>query len=351
MSIEECKWISFDAGDLKGISLYTTDSYSKTYDGGNTDSEMMASIQNDNPSGKTIFDIGAYIGASSLVFSRMVGEKGSVIAFEPNPYNLVRTKKNLLKNKGLGDRVQTFTYALSDNNGVVKMHLSKNIDGGHSSTSRINNAHSAIRNEYLPDGFVDIDVNVKKLDDFVKETGIVPDILKVDIEGAEHLLLAGALNTLGRYHPTFYIEIHSEYCAIRCYEILKEYGYKFSILREEEDNRVMVRATVPSSKVAIGSTVEIHESDLKLQNALDSLARLSREVGSSKARLSELDKKLEERRKKITDLNSDLSVVKSELIIKDNELKGLYCSRSWTMTRPLRRLGDLFKNVKNRFTK
>ena len=42
--------------------------------------------------------------------------------------------------------------------------------------------------------------------------------------GAEYDFLLGALETMKKYRPIFYIEIHSEFCAIRCFEILRSEG-------------------------------------------------------------------------------------------------------------------------------
>lgn len=48
--------------------------------------------------GKTVFDIGAFNGIFTLFFARAVGEKGKVVAFEPNPSLCKTIKENLLLN-------------------------------------------------------------------------------------------------------------------------------------------------------------------------------------------------------------------------------------------------------------
>ena len=48
---------------------------------------------------KVVWDIGAHFGYNSLVYSKLVGSKGKVIAFEPNTFNYERLAKNIKKNE------------------------------------------------------------------------------------------------------------------------------------------------------------------------------------------------------------------------------------------------------------
>lgn len=336
------RWLKFSSGNLSGIRLFMTEAYSENYENGDTDFEMMKSIEDSKPSGKTIFDVGAFIGASSLVFSKMVGDGGSVIAFEPNPYNLKRMNKNLEGNPILGRRVKTFTFALSDSNDNTSMFLSENVDCGPSSTSRINNSHSTIRNEDLPEGFMNVDIENKKLDDFIKSTELKPDIIKVDIEGAEHLLLAGALNTLEKYHPTLYIEMHSEYCAIRCYEILRDLGYTLTIIREENDNRVMVRAQFDPSTNKTNMPTDIRGYFLQLQNTQALLLKQIEKTSSFEGRV------LAKKENELNNLKNNLDSLRNETELMKNKLEEICDSNSWKITRPVRVIVQAIKSVRSK---
>jgi hypothetical protein len=98
--------IEFNTGILEGISLYTTRDYQNVaYPDGNTDLQMMNDIKLNNPFGKTIFDIGTFVGSSCLAFSKLVGKKGKVYGFEPNPFNRNRAFLNLSKNKTLSENI------------------------------------------------------------------------------------------------------------------------------------------------------------------------------------------------------------------------------------------------------
>ncbi len=122
------------------------------------------------------------------------------------------------------------------------MTISSDIDKGYSSTSRIDVSHPKIKNKDLPPGFFDVDVKIRTLDWFVESTGIIPDLIKIDIEGAEYSLLRGGLKTLQKNRPILFIELHSEFCALQCSLLLQDLDYQILLLKEEMDNRLMIKA-------------------------------------------------------------------------------------------------------------
>jgi len=147
----DLKWVIFKEGVLEGISLFLTEEYKKiAYPSGNTDTQMMEDISTMNPIGKTIFDVGTFVGASALVFSKFVGKEGKVIGFEPNPFNRNRSFLNLSHNPSLAQKISIYPYALGKENRNEKMVLSSEIDKGYSSTSRLKGSHSTLRDSELP---------------------------------------------------------------------------------------------------------------------------------------------------------------------------------------------------------
>jgi hypothetical protein len=69
-------------------------------------------------------------------------------------------------------------------------------------------------------------VEVRRLDTLVQEGAIPgPNVIKVDVEGAEAKVLAGARLTLERYAPHLVIEFHGLSCAHQAVAILAELGY------------------------------------------------------------------------------------------------------------------------------
>jgi FkbM family methyltransferase len=189
-----------------------------------------------------IFDVGGFMGITGMLFSKLSAENSKIVIFEPNPYNYDRILENLSLNFYLSKNIEVSNIALSDKNGTINMLLSINIDNGHSSTSRIENSRSKINDTDLPSGFFNIQVKTQTLDNFVKINEVVPDIIKVDIEGAEHFFLLGAVETIRKYKPVIYIEFHSEYCTLNCIYQLLKMGYKIEVLKEENDNRILAKA-------------------------------------------------------------------------------------------------------------
>ena len=59
------------------------------------------------------------------------------------------------------------------------------------------------------------------IDDTVKITGHIPDMISIDVEGSEWMVLRGAVKTLEDHHPRIYLSLHPEFL----YEIYKEYGF------------------------------------------------------------------------------------------------------------------------------
>ena len=235
--------INFVEGNLAGLSVFLTDEYKETFfPGENYDKELFDSIHQKEIENQVVFDVGGFMGISSLIFAKLAGPSGRVITFEPNPWNQNRIFINLSHNQDLAQKILVFPYGLGDVNDQTKMTVSMEIDLGYSSTSRISISHPKIQNDYLPKGFFEMDVEVRTLDWFVETYRIIPNIIKVDIEGAEHFLLQGGIQTLTNHKPMLLIELHSEFCTLQCMQLLSKLGYIVSVLKEEADNRLMVKA-------------------------------------------------------------------------------------------------------------
>lgn len=340
------KNIKFDEGALSGITLNMNPDYVPyIFNGGNTDNQMMDDIKNSKPISKTIFDVGAFIGSSSLIFSKYVGEKGCVVAFEPNPYNAKKIKKNLSLNPNYSKNIKLFECALAEEEGEMPMTLSADVDNGPSSTSRLNTSHSTIRNENLPKSFKEFLVDVETLDLFVKRENLIPDIIKVDIEGAEHNFLLGARNVIKKYKPLLYIEIHSEFCALKCAEILLSLQYTMTVINEEEDNRVMIRAEyTPSIK-----TFSIEEREKIAQRSIETSIGIMQLIEKMSYQLrnqfeEEFLNLIASLRENLDNKELEVNRLKEEILILNNKIIQMENSKSWKITSPLRLI---FKKIRN----
>jgi FkbM family methyltransferase len=148
--------------------------------------------------GDHVIDIGANIGYYLLAAAQVVGEKGRFLAFEPLPGNYEVLKQNIELIPGLRDRVQVWPWAIGDSTGTCDFYESK-----------IPNLGSFFRHEKLEQTRT-ITVQVRRLDDILQSIeGFRPSFLRMDVEGAELLVLAGARNLMRTYKPSLFIEFHT----------------------------------------------------------------------------------------------------------------------------------------------
>jgi FkbM family methyltransferase len=133
------------------------------------------------PGATVIVDLGANIGYYSLLFSRTVGEGGRVYAFEPDPTNFAFLQHNLRINAA--GNVTPIAKAASATTGPIKLYLSDTNMGDHQvCPSQDRRA---------------VDIQSTTLDDYFASAMPRVDFLKMDIQGAEPLALAGATGLIG----------------------------------------------------------------------------------------------------------------------------------------------------------
>lgn len=341
-NLPDVKLLKFDSGKLNGISVFITEEYKDIcFPGGDTDIEMIESIEKLKPHDKTIFDVGTFMGTSAMLFSEMVGVGGRVLGFEPNPSNRNRTFMNLSHNPDFAGNISIHNLALSSENKKQQMLLSPNVDIGHSSTSRLEGSHSTIHGSDLPMGFEDVEVEVETLDKFIVDTNVKPDIIKVDIEGAEYDFLLGAVETIRKFHPTFYIELHSEYCALKCTEILISEGYQIEVLHEENDNRLMIKADL----LKPGNKVTLRNRDVEAYKMLNNAYSIIRGLHDD---IKCLNQKLNSRNEERIALIEERARLLSQIDEIVKTLGDVFASRSWKITIPLRRMVSILKGVMNK---
>ena len=137
------------------------------------------------------FDVGANIGLYSVYYA--MAHPGAVYAFEPSVLNLALLAKNISAN-GLSDRIVIVSSPLTSVNQIAPFHLSSLHEGGALSTFGADYGHDgqplAVQMSFATLGF--------SLD-FLIESGVISDLpalLKIDVDGIEHFILQGSINTL-----------------------------------------------------------------------------------------------------------------------------------------------------------
>lgn len=146
---------------------------------------------------KVVYDIGAHTGAYSMFFSRQVGPRGTVVAFEPNPGTFARLRRNLEINRIAN--VRPLPLALGQEAAQRAIYM---LPGMPSTASLAPEAHTRLRRRVAM-------AEVAALDTVAPELNLPPpDFLKIDVEGMETEVLAGATAMLRRWRPDLLIEIH-----------------------------------------------------------------------------------------------------------------------------------------------
>lgn len=185
------------------------------------------------PESLVIWDVGSHIGYHALNFASFVGKNGKVVAFEPNPYNHERLKLHLNSNQGLSSRIILFDKALSDSSGKTVFSLSNKIDSGESTGGYINSVIPPL-GLLSYKKFIDVKVETAKGDDIVDENkGLLPDIMKIDVEGAELLVLKGCEKIINEKKPVLFIEIHNILMMHYVTQFLMNFNYSIKIIDEE----------------------------------------------------------------------------------------------------------------------
>ncbi len=156
--------------------------------------------------GDCVYDIGANVGFYSLLAARLVGPTGRVIAIEPLPRNLEDLRRHLVLNHV--SNVTVVAAAVMDRDGTVRMHVPS------PSEAYVDAAGSG-------------DVRAVRLDDLVYRDGYPsPNLLKIDVEGAELPVLLGARRVLLEARPTILLSTHSEALRRSCQALLTASGYR-----------------------------------------------------------------------------------------------------------------------------
>ncbi|MFC2122467.1 FkbM family methyltransferase [Bacteroidota bacterium] len=131
--------------------------------------------------GMTFVDVGASIGYHTLTAARLVGEKGRVFSFEPEPHSYELLIKNIESN-GYSN-ITALQKAVSNKNGKARLFVPEGQFG----------KSLLLEDRIFPSG-EQIEVDTQTLDDFFYDnsggyTGV--DVIKMDVEGAEPLVIAG----------------------------------------------------------------------------------------------------------------------------------------------------------------
>jgi len=147
--------------------------------------------------GMSVFDIGANIGITSLVFAKAVGSRGSVFSFEPSPDSFASLQEQIRLNR-METIITPLDCAVSNQPGDMDFWMNEDpYDMQHGPAGVPGQSRCKIQ------------VKTVTVDSFCREHRLRPDVIKIDVEGFEPFVLEGAAELI-RQTPdiTLFVELH-----------------------------------------------------------------------------------------------------------------------------------------------
>jgi FkbM family methyltransferase len=153
----------------------------------------------------TFLDIGAYFGYYTIYMSKLGGSSSRVFSFEPNSKYFKVLSKNVSLNKL--QNVVLYKIALSDKEGKAVLEASKRFKSrGLSQEKRM------IKKSSIPNHSSEEYVSTISFDKLAISKRISPDIVKIDVHGAEGNVIEGMKRSLKKHVSHLYCELHGEMC-------------------------------------------------------------------------------------------------------------------------------------------
>ncbi len=199
---------------------------------------LAALVARQVPRSSTVIDVGANIGLSTILLARMTER---VIAFEPSPPNVAFLRRNLERN-GITN-VEVRAVAASDKPGTLRFHVAQFGAG----------SHVVAAGHVSGETMTTVDVPAMALDG----TDFPPiAFIKIDAEGHEPNVLAGAGQLLARDRPLIYTEVNiwclSAFAGHSPGALVRKLWEAFEVTKPEKDGQM---STLPNAYGFLHDTI------------------------------------------------------------------------------------------------
>ena len=217
--------VTIESGPIGGLEFELQPRTNKDMAVGRYEPSLTHAIEDVVNEGDVCFDVGAHLGYTTLVMATGVGPAGKVVAFEPDPQLFGPLLRNAVRNLGPLAPIVPVPAAAGRTSGRCSFR-----HGDSTGMGRIDDSGG------------DLTVRMISLDDAADAYGD-PDLIKLDVEGAEVEALEGATAILERGRSTFLIEAHSRILEDRCRRLLDHFHYQVDHLdaAREETSHLLAR--------------------------------------------------------------------------------------------------------------
>jgi FkbM family methyltransferase len=225
---------TINAGPARGLRFEITLPADKAIWLGTFEAAASAALLDGVAAGDVCFDVGGYRGYTAGVLA--LGGARQVVVFEPLPRNVAALRRLIELNPRLPVTVEPVAVGAVD--GAARFKIMPDASMGKLASSGFQPSAAPTEEIVVP---------MVRLDSLVLGRGLPwPDVLKIDVEGAELEVLDGAAQLLARKPPKIFLEAHSARLAEQCAERLGRCGYRIrqleaGALADEQTRHLIAR--------------------------------------------------------------------------------------------------------------
>lgn len=149
--------------------------------------------------GDKFMDIGAHYGYFTLLAAEIVGAQGNVLAFEPSGKSFYLLKENT----NAAANISILNKAVSNTKGILSFYEFENLYSEYNAADVSQFENEAWYKAAKPQK---VEVEALSIDHVTHDRSFTPSIIKIDVEGAENLVIEGATNLLKNHSPMLVME-------------------------------------------------------------------------------------------------------------------------------------------------
>jgi FkbM family methyltransferase len=199
-------WINVQRGNVIEEAMIT----------GTYDPDTSRIIRHFVKPGNICIDVGANVGALTMLMAKLIGKSGHVFAFEPGPPYLKTLQVNLELNAFLESSVTVVNMGLSDRNGTLFWRP----DPAHPYNAVVINPSGP---NFFDENRDDVAVAITTLDEYFFQHDLLRlDFIKIDVESMELEVLRGGRGILSKFRPVVLFESMEWARQGRGFDIFKE---------------------------------------------------------------------------------------------------------------------------------